>query len=368
MLGNGTQFASRATAEFYKELKIKQLFTSVEHPPQANGQAEVANKVILRGLRRRLEEAKGRWAEELPQVLWSYHTTPHSTTNETPFCLTFGIEAMIPVEIGEPSPRAALFEPSENEEELRANLDLLQEVREIAHIREYVAKVRAARKHDRKIVPRSFKTRDLVLRKVTQKAESNKLTPTWEGPYRIVEEVGRGAYRLEHLDKRRVPRTWNVATLRINDANRKPARPQNRWSERLIQGPSTINKIYKAQNRRSKRPIRGPFMINEIYKPKTDGRKDRSGVHLRSTKSTRPKMDGRKDRSGVHLRSTKSTRPKTNGRKDRSGVHLRSMESTRPKMDGRKDRSGVHLRSTKSTRPKTDGRKDRSEAHLRMTE
>ncbi|RDX88227.1 pol, partial [Mucuna pruriens] len=62
---NGTQFASKSTAEFCQELKIKQVFTSVEHP-QSNGQAEAANKVILRGLRKRLEEAKGRWAEELP--------------------------------------------------------------------------------------------------------------------------------------------------------------------------------------------------------------------------------------------------------------------------------------------------------------
>ncbi|RDY11323.1 hypothetical protein CR513_04034, partial [Mucuna pruriens] len=61
-------------AEFCKELGIKQIFTSVEHP-QTNRQAEAANKVILMGLRRRLEEAKDRWAEELPQVLWSYHTT-----------------------------------------------------------------------------------------------------------------------------------------------------------------------------------------------------------------------------------------------------------------------------------------------------
>ncbi|RDX74755.1 Gypsy retrotransposon integrase-like protein 1, partial [Mucuna pruriens] len=81
---NGTQFASRATAKFCKELRIKQLFTSIEHS-QVNSQAEAANKVMLRGLQRRLEEAKGRWPEELPQVLWSYHTTPHSTTNKTPF-------------------------------------------------------------------------------------------------------------------------------------------------------------------------------------------------------------------------------------------------------------------------------------------
>ncbi|RDX93898.1 Gypsy retrotransposon integrase-like protein 1, partial [Mucuna pruriens] len=80
----------------------------------------------------RLEEAKGRWAEELPQVLWSYHTTPYSSTNETPFRLTFGIEVVIPVKIEELSPRIALFRPAENEDKIRVNLDLLQKVREIA--------------------------------------------------------------------------------------------------------------------------------------------------------------------------------------------------------------------------------------------
>ncbi|RDX93783.1 Tf2-8, partial [Mucuna pruriens] len=211
---NGTQFASRATVEFYERLRIKQIFTSVEHP-QSNGQAEAAKKVILKGLQKRLEEAKGKWAKELLQVLWSYHTTPHSTTNETPFRLTFGIEAVIPVEIGELSARTALFKQSENEDELRANLDLLQEVREMTHIREYAIKERVARTYNRRVVPRNFKPQDLVLRKVVQKAENNKLTPSWEGPFRVKEEVGRGAYRLKSLGGKKVPRTWNAASLRM---------------------------------------------------------------------------------------------------------------------------------------------------------
>ncbi|RDX67749.1 Tf2-11, partial [Mucuna pruriens] len=211
---NGTQFASKVTTEFCEGLKIKQLFTSVEHP-QSNDQAEVANKVILRGIRKHLEEAKGRWADELSQVLWSYHTTPHSTTGETPFRLTYGTEAMIPVEIGEPSPRVSFFVQSNNEEELRTNLDLLQEVREIAHIREYAVKARAAKKYNKKLIPRRFNVADLVLRKITRKGESNKLSPLWEGPFRIMEEVGRGAYRLEQLDGKVVPRTWNASSLRM---------------------------------------------------------------------------------------------------------------------------------------------------------
>ncbi|MCI60013.1 gypsy retrotransposon integrase-like protein, partial [Trifolium medium] len=65
--------------QLMEDFKIKQHFSSVEHP-QTNRQAEAANRVILRGLKMRLDEAKGNWAEELHHVLWAYRTTPHSTT------------------------------------------------------------------------------------------------------------------------------------------------------------------------------------------------------------------------------------------------------------------------------------------------
>jgi len=80
------------------ELGIKQVFASVEHP-QTNGQIKSANRVLLRGLKRRLEKAKGTWADEVPKIVWAHHTTPQSTTKETPFSLVFGSDAMIPVEI-----------------------------------------------------------------------------------------------------------------------------------------------------------------------------------------------------------------------------------------------------------------------------
>jgi len=73
--------------------------------PQTNGQVESANRILLRGLKRRLVKAKGTWAEEVPRILWAYHITPQSTTKETPFSLVYGTDAMIPVKIQESSPR-----------------------------------------------------------------------------------------------------------------------------------------------------------------------------------------------------------------------------------------------------------------------
>jgi len=84
---------------------------------------------LLRGLKRRLEKAKGAWAEEVPRIVWAYHITPQSATMETPFSLVYGSDAMIPVEIHESSPRYQNFVAEESNEERRVNLDLLDEAR-----------------------------------------------------------------------------------------------------------------------------------------------------------------------------------------------------------------------------------------------
>jgi hypothetical protein len=59
--------------------------------------------VILNDIKKKLEAAKGLWAEQLHEVLWSYHTTPHSTTKETPFTMVYGADAMLLVEINTPT-------------------------------------------------------------------------------------------------------------------------------------------------------------------------------------------------------------------------------------------------------------------------
>ena len=67
MTDNGTQFASTSVVGFCTQLGIQTKFVSVIHP-QANGQAEAANKVILNGIKKKLEAAKGLWAEQLYEV------------------------------------------------------------------------------------------------------------------------------------------------------------------------------------------------------------------------------------------------------------------------------------------------------------
>ena len=102
--------------------------------PQGNGQVEVVNKVIVGGLKKMLDDAKGKWVEELPHILWTYRTTPRGSTGEMPFSMTYGAEAVIPLETGFPTLRTSSFTPSNNDKLLGKSLDLIKERRENAMV------------------------------------------------------------------------------------------------------------------------------------------------------------------------------------------------------------------------------------------
>ncbi|RVW20112.1 hypothetical protein CK203_115703 [Vitis vinifera] len=58
---------------------------------------------MLNSLNKQLEVAKGKWVDELPSILWVYRTTSRRPTRVTPFALTYGMEVVIPIEIGLPT-------------------------------------------------------------------------------------------------------------------------------------------------------------------------------------------------------------------------------------------------------------------------
>ena len=88
----------------------------------------------MSGLKKRLDNAKGRWVEELPHVLWAYRTTPRRSIGETPFLMSYGAEAVILIETGFPTLRTQSFNPSNNNELLERSLDLIEERRESAMV------------------------------------------------------------------------------------------------------------------------------------------------------------------------------------------------------------------------------------------
>ena len=213
---NGLQFDSKAFRRYYCELGIVNRYLTPAYP-QGNGQVEASNKVIVNGLKKRLDNAKGRWVEELPHVLWAYRTTTRRLTGETPFTMTYGAEAVIPLKANFPTLKTNSFTPSGNDELLGESLDLIEERRERAmiHLAYYHQKLKQG--YDTNVKLRPLSPGDLVLRKVVGAIKDpswGKLGPNWEGPFQITSVAGIDAYYLEDLDEKVVPGPWNVNNLK----------------------------------------------------------------------------------------------------------------------------------------------------------
>ena len=130
---NSLQFDSKSFRRYCCELGITNIYSTLAYP-QGNGQAQTVNKVIVNGLKKMLDDAKGKWVEELSHVLWTYRTTPHKSTWETPFSMTYGAKDVIPLKTGFPTLKTSLFSPSSNNNLLERSLDLIEERRESAMV------------------------------------------------------------------------------------------------------------------------------------------------------------------------------------------------------------------------------------------
>jgi transposase InsO family protein len=163
---NGTNFTSKDFKDYCEGLGIKLKFASVAHP-KTNGQVEKADGLICNGIKKGLlaplEKAKHAWVDELPFMLWSLRTTPNAATQETPFFLVHGIEAVLPVEITHEAPRITAYDEATSTEVLQDDVDALDKARDIALARatQYQQNLRSY--HSSQVCPRSFVIGDLVL-------------------------------------------------------------------------------------------------------------------------------------------------------------------------------------------------------------
>ncbi|KAL4580201.1 hypothetical protein LXL04_016385 [Taraxacum kok-saghyz] len=212
---NGKQFASNPFTGWCKKMNIQQKFSSVAHP-QANGQVEVTNRTIVKGIKTRLGRAKGSWVDELQSVLWSYRTTVRTATQETPFSLVYGSEAIIPVELTIRTIKTKNQTPETNATDLRYNLDTLEERRNNSALRQAIYKTMTERYYNSRVRNRACRVGEWVLRKneASRQEPLGKLSPNWEGPYQVVEARRNGPYVLATVSGKQLPRTWNMNNLR----------------------------------------------------------------------------------------------------------------------------------------------------------
>ncbi|GKB99787.1 reverse transcriptase domain-containing protein [Tanacetum coccineum] len=125
------------------------------------------------------------------QECQAHRTVIKSNNRETPFSLTYGMEAVIPVEIGMPTLRTTKVDLVQNNEALEINIFYW-------------------------VQGTSFKPGDLVYynNDASRAEDTGKLSPKWEGPYEVTEALGKGAYKLRDRDGKQLPQTWNISNLK----------------------------------------------------------------------------------------------------------------------------------------------------------
>ena len=137
------------------------MFASVYHP-QSNGVVESANGKIFSAIKKRLlDDKKGKWVDQLPEVIWTLNTTESRATGFTPFCLMYESEAMMPQELKHGSPCASSTATPDVDESTSKDLTDGDCVLALTALNKYQAQTKAW--SDNTVIPKEFEEGDLVL-------------------------------------------------------------------------------------------------------------------------------------------------------------------------------------------------------------
>ncbi|GJX65135.1 reverse transcriptase domain-containing protein [Tanacetum coccineum] len=113
------------------------------------------------------------WVEVLPHVLWAHCTEIKSSNGHTSFFLTYGTEAVIPLEIGMPSLMCEKVDQAMNDEALILNLDILEEMQEKAAIQEARSKAKMEKYYNAKVRNTKISCTAVMKQAMQKKEESS---------------------------------------------------------------------------------------------------------------------------------------------------------------------------------------------------
>ncbi|CAL2247353.1 unnamed protein product [Prunus armeniaca] len=201
----GSSFISREMLDMAEAFKFK-LLQSTPYYAQANGQAESSNKVIINIIRKMLEKNPKQWHEKLSETLWAYRTSKRDATGITPYALTYGHDAILPMEIAVQSLRIAQQHNlvGDYSQVMLLELEGLDTSRIDTLNKLLVGKQAITRAYNKRVKNKSFEEGEIVWKVVlplrTHIAGYGKWSPTWEGLFIIKQVLGFGAYKLQDRD------------------------------------------------------------------------------------------------------------------------------------------------------------------------
>lgn len=188
----GSVFTGRKMQEFAQKVGIK-LLTSTPYYAQANGQVEVANKVIISLIKKHVGKNPRNWHKMLNQALWACRTYPKEAIGTTPFRLTYGHDAILPTEIQIQLVRIQRQHaiPSEDYWNMMADeLVDLDEERMLALDLVSRQKERVVRAYNKRVKGKVFAVNDFVWKVILPMDRNDRVLGKWppnrEGPFRVL--------------------------------------------------------------------------------------------------------------------------------------------------------------------------------------
>lgn len=181
----GRNFESAVIAELCKLYGVRKSRTTPHHP-QGNAQCERFNRTLHDLLRSLAPDKKRKWPEYLPELVYAYNVTPHSSTGHSPYYMLFGRQPHLPVD-------ALLGQEPVREKEptwLTVHRDRLQDAHSRA--RDYAERKAAERvaRHEKGVFcPEVSVGQHVYLRH--RPPGRNKIQDAWAPePYQVVEVQG----------------------------------------------------------------------------------------------------------------------------------------------------------------------------------
>ncbi|MCO5575728.1 hypothetical protein L7F22_029531 [Adiantum nelumboides] len=178
----GTHFINEVIEQLLDEFMVIHRKSAPYHP-QANGQAESTNKILVTVLTKIVSESRADWDQKLHSALWAYRVAYKTSIGTTPFNMVYGIQAILPLEFLIPTLRVAQ-ELEWTGHELSEQIDVLEKLNEtrlkaVASI--YAQKRNMKSFFDQHVLNKDFATGDYVLM-YTLKQHSKKLQKRGNGP------------------------------------------------------------------------------------------------------------------------------------------------------------------------------------------
>jgi hypothetical protein len=165
--------------------------------------------MLLRILSKMVFDYRKGWSSHLADTLWAYRGSTKTVTGFTPFSLVYGTDAISPMKLLVPSPRILHGMDLEADADICAearvaNLESLEEARELAQVRSLRYHQKLANAYEKTLQTRIFPKGQMVLRIVDHVRRGlpspSKFAPNWEGPYLIREAYDSAYYKLSTAD------------------------------------------------------------------------------------------------------------------------------------------------------------------------